>query len=107
MEILKYNRSIPGPSSYSIPSTLDKKGASFKPRLPDVSQKYLKDVPGPGAYTIPSSISNGEHKIYDSKYSVNGSTRIPPQSGKSLDLRTPLYDRPTVPGPAHCTRFLR
>ena len=44
MEMLKYNKSLPGPSSYSIPSTLENKGATLKPRLADTSLKYLKDV---------------------------------------------------------------
>ena len=57
MEMLKYNKSVPGPNSYTIPTTLEHKGASLKPRLADTSLKYLKDVSiqiiiGPWAWSI-------------------------------------------------------
>ena len=48
--------SSPSPLNYSIPSTLEKKGASLKPRLPDFSLKEVNKVPGPGAYSVPSSL---------------------------------------------------
>ena len=71
----------------------------MKPRLADLSLKYIKDViikqyvqiPGPGAYSVPSSISNGEKNPFQSKFSVGGGPRIPPQASYSLDLRTPKY----------------
>ena len=44
MEQLKYSKSIPGPDSYSIPSSLEKRGSSLKPRLADMSLNHLKDV---------------------------------------------------------------
>ena len=43
MENLRGSKIIPGPS-YSLPSTLDKKSVSLKPRLSDLSDKYLKSV---------------------------------------------------------------
>lgn len=71
--MLKYNKSIPGPSSYSIPSTLDNKGASMKPRLADTSLKYLKDVTNAKNYRFlglehiqylhPSAMENKKYSI--------------------------------------------
>lgn len=42
--MVRYNKSIPGPGNYIVPSTLDNKGISLKPRLADMSLKHLKDV---------------------------------------------------------------
>lgn len=42
--MVKYNKSLPGPSQYEVPSTLEKKGTTLKPRLADMSLKYIKDV---------------------------------------------------------------
>lgn len=44
LELIKYNKSMPGPSQYLVPSTLEKKSASFRPKLADLSLKYIKDV---------------------------------------------------------------
>lgn len=44
MEVVKYSKSIPAPGDYVVPSTLDNKGVSLRPRLVDTSLKHLKDV---------------------------------------------------------------
>lgn len=44
MEVVKYSKSIPAPGDYIVPSTLDNKGVSLRPRLVDTSLKHLKDV---------------------------------------------------------------
>lgn len=44
MEVVRYNKSIPAPGDYLVPSTLDNKGISLRPRLVDTSLKHLKDV---------------------------------------------------------------
>lgn len=42
--MVRYNKNIPGPGNYLVPSTLDNKGISLRPRLADMSLKHLKDV---------------------------------------------------------------
>lgn len=51
---------------------------------------------------MPSSISNGEKNPFESKFSVGGGPKIPPQASYSLDLRTPTYEKKDVPGPGQC-----
>lgn len=46
----------PGPESYLIPSMLDKKSFSFRPKLNNF-YNFQKIVPGPGAYPVPFTIN--------------------------------------------------
>lgn len=65
-------------------------------------QICLFQIPGPGAYSVPSSISNGEKNPFESKFSVGGGPRIPPQGAHSLDIRKPTYQKKDIPGPGQC-----
>jgi hypothetical protein len=103
---LKEMNAIPGPSNYTVPSTLEKKvsiAQATTARLQSKGNTFgifgVIQVPGPGAYSVPTTLKVEEKPIADSKFTNPSSIKI----HNSLDISRRREPVTFQPGPGQCT----